>query len=353
MTFNSNIIYYKDLLSYSSKISNIRKLRNKTILIVGSTGMIGSCLVDMIMLLNTERKFNCHIIALARNKSRAEHRFYDYLSSRLFSFESCDITDLNGLKKITSHIDYIIHAASNTHPLAYANDPIGTITTNTLGTNNILRFAHIMRVKKTLFISSVEIYGQAWNEKDVFDEKYCGYIDSNTLRAGYPEAKRCAEALCQAYIKSKDENIIIARLARTFGPTMLMSDSKASSQFIKKAVKGLNIVLKSKGLQEYSYIYSVDATAALLHILLNGKRGNAYNISNPNFNTTLKDFASLVAQFAETNVEYKLPSREESEGYSKAQRAILDSSKLLKTGYEYTGSLDTCIEKTIKIIQAQ
>ncbi len=30
--------------------------------------------------------------------------------------------------------------------------------------------------------------------------KYCGYIDSNTLRAGYPESKRCGEALCQAYL---------------------------------------------------------------------------------------------------------------------------------------------------------
>ena len=41
--------------------------------------------------------------------------------------------------------------------------------------------------------------------KELFDESYCGYIDSNTLRAGYPESKRCSEALCQAF--NKQENI--------------------------------------------------------------------------------------------------------------------------------------------------
>lgn len=82
--------------------------------------------------------------------------------------------------------------------------------------------------------SSVEIYGQNRGDIDYFDEKYSGYIDCNTLRAGYPESKRLSEALCQAYISEKGIDYVAARLPRTYGPTMLMSDTKALSQFIKK-----------------------------------------------------------------------------------------------------------------------
>lgn len=95
----------------------------------------------------------------------------------------------------------------------------------------------------------------------MFDEDYCGFINCNTLRAGYPESKRCGEALCQAYIRQKGLDIVIPRLTRSYGPTMLMSDSKAVSQFIKKGLAGEDIVLKSKGNQYYSYTYVADAVS--------------------------------------------------------------------------------------------
>ena len=70
-----------------------------------------------------------------------------------------------------------------------------------------------------------------------FTEDYCGYIDCNTLRAGYPEGKRASESLCQAYIAKHDLDIVIPRICRTFGPTMLLNDSKASSQFTLECCK--------------------------------------------------------------------------------------------------------------------
>ena len=50
---------------------------------------------------------------------------------------------------------------------------------------------------KFLLASSVEIYGQGTEMP--MDEKFCGYIDCNTARAGYNEAKRTSEALSQSY----------------------------------------------------------------------------------------------------------------------------------------------------------
>ncbi|WP_225417227.1 NAD-dependent epimerase/dehydratase family protein, partial [Limosilactobacillus reuteri] len=87
--------------------------------------------------------------------------------------------DVNKEIQYSGKVNYIIHAASNTHPLAYATDPIGTISTNVIGTNNLLKFASQKNIDKFIFLSSVEIYGQNNGDVETFAEDYSGYIDCN------------------------------------------------------------------------------------------------------------------------------------------------------------------------------
>ena len=44
-------------------------------------------------------------------------------------------------------------------------------------------------VQRVMFLSTVEVYGQNRGDVEAFDESYLGYLNCNTLRAGYPEAK--------------------------------------------------------------------------------------------------------------------------------------------------------------------
>ncbi len=247
-------------------------------------------------------------------------------------------------------IDYAIHAASNTHPIAYSTDPIGTITTNIFGTYYLLEYLKSQKTR-ILFVSSVEIYGENRGDIESFSEKDFGYIDCNTMRAGYPESKRLSESLCQSYIEKYKMEIIIARLCRVFGPTMLESDSKALSQFIKKAVKGEDIVIKSEGKQFYSYIYVFDAVSALLTIVLKGQMGEAYNVSDDNFNITLKDLSEKIATSVGKKVIFELPDKKEQKGYSTASKAILDSTKLKKLGWNAFFSLKESVAETITILK--
>ena len=69
-----------------------------------------------------------------------------------------------------------------------------------------------------LFLSTVEIYGENRGDVEKFTEDYCGYIDCNTLRAGYPEGKRVSESLCQAYIEKYDLDIVIQDFAVHLAP---------------------------------------------------------------------------------------------------------------------------------------
>ena len=250
----NNELYLEDIKKIENTL-NLSSLQDKTIMISGATGMIGTFLIDLLMHANTSEDRNIKLIALGRNKEKGFTRFSEYFSSPFFKFYECDITKPLSIEEKT---DYIIHAASTTHPLAYSMEPIGTITSNVLGTINLLDYGIAHNMKRFVYTSSVEVYGENRGDVDRFDETYCGYINSNTIRAGYPESKRLCEALCQAYKKQYGIEVVIPRLARSFGPTMQMSDSKAIAQFIKKGLAGENIVLKSKGNQLYTYTYTPD-----------------------------------------------------------------------------------------------
>lgn len=324
-------------------------LEGKTFLITGASGLIGLYLTDVIMKHNARcSKDPIKVIALARNECMAKECFKDYWNNSDFCFIQCDVNQEITIQK---NCDYIIHAASNTHPMQYSTDPIGTITTNVIGTRNILEYAVKYNTKRILFISSVEIYGENRGDIDQFTEDYCGNIDCNTLRAGYSEAKRLGEALCQAYIESEHLDIIIPRLSRTYGATMKWDDSKAIAQFIKKAVKREDIILKSQGHQLYSYCYVADAVRALLYLLIHGIKGHAYNVSGMDSDITLKRIATILAEKANTNLIYELPDDVESRGYSKASKATLNTNKILSLGWKSKFTIQDGLEKTVNILR--
>lgn len=326
-----------------------KQLQNKSILISGATGLIGSFLVDVLMKCNKVYGMNCKVYALGRNEDKAKTRFADFLNSEWLQFIKYNINEPLQDNDFTT-VDYAVHLASNTHPVAYATDPIGTITTNIIGVKNMLDFCTKHQVSRFMFASSNEIYGENRGDVEKFEEDYCGYINCNTMRAGYPESKRCGEALCQAYIKQNDLDVVISRLTRSYGPTMLMSDTKAISQFIRKAIAGEDIVLKSEGNQYYSYTYVADAVSGLLTILLKGKNGEAYNIADESSDIRLKDLAGILADISGKKVVFELPNAVEKAGYSKAIKARLDGNKIKQLGWNPLYTIRQGLERTVEIL---
>lgn len=345
MNLIENKLYLADIQSVINRNLPWEKLADKTIMVSGATGLIGSFLVDVIMMLNV----SCKLIAISRNRERAYNRFIQWWNDPSFVYYSSDI---NSPLEIDDDIDVIIDLASNTHPVQYSTDPIGTIMTNVIGLNNMLYLASEKNVERFVFASSNEIYGENRGDVELFDESYCGYIDSNTMRAGYPESKRCGEALCQAYVSQKNLDIVVPRLTRSYGPTMLKSDSKAISQFIKNAISGENIVLKSEGKQFYSFTYITDAVSGLLTVLLSGAKGEAYNIAFKESDITLRELAQTIANEAGVRVVFDLPDEVERKGFSVATKARLDGSKLEGLGWKGEVSIAEGIRRTLEIIKA-
>ncbi len=338
---------YKEDLKIVVDIPGIETLKGKRFLITGATGLIGVCLIDALMACD-EQGLDIIIYAVGRSKEKAKICLGEYFENSHFRFIEQDVREPFPNDLV---VDYIVPLASNTHPLAYSHYPIETIEINVKGAEYALKKA-LQCSAMVLYPSTVEVYGNAKGD-DCFDEEYTGILSLSNARSCYTESKRVSEALCQSYIAEKGVNVKIVRLCRVFGPTMQMSDSKASSQFIKKALTGEDIVLKSKGDQFFSYIYVADAVSAMLYVLIHGRNGIAYNVSNEKCNVHLREFAESCASYGGVDIVFDLPSEEEKKGYSIASQAILDNTRLKSTGWVPHFVMQDAIRRTLHILKQE
>ena len=326
----SNFDFSKEIEFCANINIDWSKLDNKVIMITGATGLIGKFLVQVLLYRNIQNNIHTRIIAVGRNREKFNSRFSDYVNNTDLIFYEHDVQKPCNYP---GRLDIIIHMASNTHPRLYATDPIGTEMTNIFGTYYLLQKAAENQGCRFVFASSGDVYGDNRSNKEFLSEEDCGYIDCNTLRAGYIEGKRASEALCNAFKEEKGVDFVIARLCRIYGTTMQVEDSKAISQFIKKAIKGEDIVLKSKGGQTFSYLYIYDAVTALLTIITMGANGCAYNIADNSQTISLSNLAALLAGIGHSKVVLDIPDNIESKGASTFQNVKLDANKLYDLGW--------------------
>lgn len=315
-----------------------------TFLITGATGLIGSCMIDVLLCANEKYGADYKVFALSRSKERLVERFQHKVSPI--------IQDVTRPLDTTLAFDYIVHAASNADPRAYARNPVETVAVNILGSKNMLDYCRRHMGTRVLLTSSFEVYGKI-EGVDVFTEDMSGAIDFQILRNGYPESKRCAEILLRSSCSEYGVNGVIARLSSVYGPTMQKDDSKAHAQFIRNALKGEDIVLKSAGTQKRSYCYVVDAVRALMTILFFGGSGEAYNVSYENSTATIAEVAKRVADIAGTRLVYSQPDAVEASGFSVPQNCILDNGKLKALGWLGKFTLQDGLAETIERLKGR
>lgn len=336
--------YRKDILNIFKMDLPLEKLSGCNILITGATGLIGGCLVETLMM-NPKRDYQ--VYASGRNEERAKKRFRNFTDDSAFHFLQYDV-----LQPLTSDVnfDYIIHAASNASPNFFANNPVEVMKANIYGVSNLLDYGKAHGLKRFLYVSSGEVYGEGDGRE--FTEDYSGYVDITSPRSCYPSAKRAAETLCVSYAAEYGVDVVIARPCHVYGPYFTESDNRVYAQFIRNVLRGEDIVMKSTGEQYRSWCYVVDCASALLYILLNGEKGQAYNIADSSSNITIRELASIIAAIAETNVVFDVPEEVERKGYNVVKQSLFSTSKLEALGWVASTTIRDHLLSTINVMRS-
>lgn len=336
--------YIDDIVQVSTNDSlQWDKLQNCNILITGATGLIGSCLVDILMYRPNR---NYKVYAAGRNEERAKTKFKTYLNDPAFHFIAYDV--LNPLEE-TIDFHYIIHAASNASPNFFSTKPVEVIKSNVIGVVNLMDYGLSHNLSRFLLISSGEVYGEGDGRS--FTEDYSGYVNTTNPRSSYPSSKRAAETLCIAYSAEYGIETVIACPSHTYGPGFTESDNRVYAQFIRNVLRGENIIMKSTGAQFRSLCYVVDCASAILYILLSGENRQAYNIADANSNITIRQLAQLIAEIGGKKVLEELSSEQEKQGYNIVSKSIFSTEKINKLGWYPKDSIFENMKKTIEYLQ--
>lgn len=335
-----------EISSYKQDILNIfqanlpwGELSGCNILITGATGLIGGCLVEALMM-NPKRDYQ--IYASGRNQTRAMKHFKDFANDKNFHFLKYDV-----IEPLDSDIrfDYIIHAASNGSPNFFAQKPVEVMKSNLYGLVNLMEYGLAHGMKRMLYLSSGEVYGEG--DGRVFTEDYSGYVDCTKPRSCYPSSKRAAETLCVSYVEEYGADVVIARPCHVYGPHFTEQDNRVYAQFISNALHGENIVMKSTGRQLRSWCYVVDCVSALLYILLKGKCCEAYNIADTESNISIRELAEIIANKGNVKVIVDVPDRKEQSSFNPVTKSLFSTEKLETLGWMVKTTIRDGLCKTI------
>ena len=278
----------------------IHQLENKTIMITGASGIIGTHFLYALHSIQREAGLRIRVIAIV-NRGIPEH-LVSLSNKDSIEFLVGDLAAesfVNSLPKA----DIIIHAATYGQPGMFLEHPEVTIKLNTYVT--LVLFERVLTQNgRFLFVSTSELYSGLSNPP--FSEMQIGTSTPNHPRACYIEAKRCGEAIVNVYRK-KGYNATSARLSLAYGPGTRPGDRRVLNNFIEKALVEKEIRLLDKGDAKRTYCYVSDAVYMMWRILLEGKEC-VYNVAGRS-TVTIADLAHLVGKISGVNVVF--PDKDE------------------------------------------
>lgn len=345
----NRIILENDCRNMLSSITNdeVTTLKNKSILITGATGMLASYIAFFLNHLNKYYQLNLKILLLYRNPDKAHEKLGGLLTEKnVLSIcqDVCEPIHYDGT------VDFIVHGASAADAHSIIHNPIGIIQANTTGTFQVCEFARGHN-STILFLSTREVYGKIGTEIREIKEDMTGVLDPLDSRSCYPESKRCAETILQAYANQFCVPFRIARIAHVYGPGMAISnDGRIMSDLIGNVVRNENITLKSDGTALRAFCYISDATIALLKIMLSDENGGVYNVANEDEEISILQLAQLLCDlYSEKNLHINFIGMNEAErkGYLGIERVKLNTDRLRNLGWKPQVSLADGLKNTV------
>lgn len=335
-----NKIQREDIQDFVSSFPLRDLLHNRTILITGATGLIGSNLVHCLLALDCKIK----VVAPIRDLKKAVRIFSQNELENMRLIE-CDIISYN--YDALCDIDYIVHCAAPTASKYFIEHPVETFDVIYSGTKVLLNYARKRQIKGFVYLSSLEVYGEIYDDSKPVCEDSQGYLDIMAVRSSYPMAKRAAENLCCLYTAEYGVPVMVARLTQTTGAGIALDDNRVIAQFARLATYGNDIVLHTTGESARPYCYTTDAVSAILYILLKRQKGNVYNVANENTYISARDMAEFVRVNFNPSIKVRVELKNDM-GYAPVTKLNLSTEKLKGLGWLPRYGLYEMFDRLIK-----
>ena len=301
---------------------NFSEFKDASILITGSTGLIGKALVHHLSSLGAKTYACCR----SSEKFKACFHGIDNIVPVYGDICSLNIDSLD--------VDYIVHAASTTTSKDFVDKPVETIRTAVGGTLNILDQCKDKKLKGFVYISSMEAFGITPSDNRDIRENDLGYIDVMNVRSSYSESKRLCENLCASYASEYGVPAKVVRLAQTVGPGVSYTDNRVTVQFARSVIERKDIVLKTAGKTKRPILYIDDAVSAILTVLEKGKAGECYTAANPDTFCTIRETAeAIIHEIAQDKIKLVF-DLDPNAGYAPDICLNLNVDKLKALGWE-------------------
>lgn len=318
-------ILLEDYKQIFFRTKNIHKyFKKKKILIVGSNGFLGKCFIKFFEELSAKYSFELDMIDNLITSKNIN------LKIKKFKFLKKDISMI----KIIKQYDYILFLAGIASPYYYKKFPLDTIEVSYSGLKNCLSS---IKNKKTklVFFSSSEIYGDPDKKNIPTKETYRGNVSSYGPRSCYDEGKRIGETLCYIFNKNQNINTCIIRPFNIYGPGMAENDYRVIPNLIKSFLKKNVFKIYGSGNQTRSYCYITDAVVGFLNVIAKGRRGEIYNIGNPEEEINLFNLVNKFKKIVKNKIKIKRTTYPSSYPEDEPQRRCPNIEKSKKhLGYK-------------------
>ena len=235
------------------------------------------------------------------------------------------ILDKHTLTLSMKNCDYVFHLAAMLGVKYTEDNKLGCLEVNCTGTKNVLEAANLNKVKKFIFASSSEVYGEP--DSNPITEK-----NSTKGKTIYGISKIIGEEYCKSFKQEYNLNYTILRFFNTYGP---YQDAKfVITKFIKAALNNKSIIINGLGNQKRSYTYVEDsAKATVLAAFTKKTDQKIYNVGNGNEPITLTELAEKISRNLKKKVKIKYKKRFIGSDRSKDREIFIrycDSSKIKK-----------------------
>ncbi|WP_440953181.1 dTDP-glucose 4,6-dehydratase [Methanococcoides sp. FTZ1] len=301
------------------------------LLVTGGCGFIGSNFIHYML----EKYPDYEIINLDKLTYAGNlENLKDVVDNLNYSFVKGDICDPVIVNEVMKTVDYVVHFAAESHVDRSIEDGSVFVSTNVLGTNNLLQSALANDVQRFIHISTDEVYGST---------KEGSFVEEDMLNPSspYSSSKAGSDLLAMSYYITHDLPVTITRCTNNFGPYQY--PEKLIPFFISRLMEGKKVPVYGTGLNVRDWIYVEDHCSAVDFILHNGNSGEIYNIGGGNELTNLEITHRLLEAFGydESMIEYVDDRKGHDFRYS------LDCSKLREMGWNPKYDFDTALEHTI------